>query len=644
MLRPRPAPRKLAFESLESRQLLAAVVTPAEAKQLLDRAVVANQRNDAIIAIVDRSGNILGVRVESGVNPAVLSNPATLDFAIDGAIAEARTAAFFSNNSGPGTALTSRTIRQISQTTITQREVQANPNSSDPTIVGPGYVAPIGLGGHFPPGIAHTPPVDLFAIEHTNRAVFSGVDAMGHNIAYNIPFAAVGVGKTIPIPFSYEQQTAAPGSPIVDNNRGIGTMPGGIPLYKKDPSVNNRSVLVGGIGVFFPGPNGYSDFEQGFNPSNPNQSAKQRENSTLALQAEWMAFAATGGSGGVGARVGTIAGVPPVAGYDLPLAPNVKIFLAGISLDQVGQGSKGGVTQTLSVGRNIKRSSAVDLGIEEPINSTGDKYQTGVTPDDGWLVPARDGVSMTAAQVTQIINQGITTANQTRAQIRVPAGTATRMVFSVVDTNGDVLGLYRMRDATIFSIDVAVAKARNVTYYASASIQPFDRVNVNDLNPSSPFLPVGTAFTNRTFRFLAEPRYPAGVDGSVPGAFSILRESWVNPRTAYNIGPPVDITDPMNDTRVLTYDSFNPGTNFHDPNNLANQNGVIFFPGSSPLYVSQALVGGFGVSGDGVDQDDVVTFFGAHGFAAPSGIRADHYFVRGVRLPYQKFSRNAFQL
>jgi len=50
------------------------------------------------------------------------------------------------------------------------------------------------------------------------------------------------------------------------------------------------------------------------------------------------------------------------------------------------------------------------------------------------------------------------------------------------------------------------------------------------------------------------------------------------------------------------------------------------------------------VSGDGVDQDDVVTFFGAHGFAAPAGIRADHYFVRGVRLPYQKFSRNAFQL
>jgi uncharacterized protein GlcG (DUF336 family) len=215
------------------------------------------------------------------------------------------------------------------------------------------------------------------------------------------------------------------------------------------------------------------------------------------------------------------------------------------------------------------------------------------------------------------------------------------MVFAVSDQDGDVLGLYRMADATVFSIDVAVAKSRNVTYYASADIQPFDQVHVNDLNPSSPTLPVGTAFTNRTFRFLAEPRYPAGVDGSVPGAFSILRENWVNRSTAYNNGPPAPADD-IN--TVLGYDSFFPGTNFHDPNNLANQNGVVFFPGSSPLYASQALVGGFGVSGDGVDQDDVVTFFGAHGYAAPTGIRADQYFVRGVRLPYQKFSRNAFQL
>jgi hypothetical protein len=56
------------------------------------------------------------------------------------------------------------------------------------------------------------------------------------------------------------------------------------------------------------------------------------------------------------------------------------------------------------------------------------------------------------------------------------------------------------------------------------------------------------------------------------------------------------------------------------------------------------LIGGFGVSGDGVDQDDVVATFGIQGFGAPMGVRADQFKVRGVRLPYQQFSRNAFRV
>jgi len=53
------------------------------------------------------------------------------------------------------------------------------------------------------------------------------------------------------------------------------------------------------------------------------------------------------------------------------------------------------------------------------------------------------------------------------------------------------------------------------------------------------------------------------------------------------------------------------------------------------------LVGGLGVSGDGVDQDDTVTSFAAAGFKVPAGTpSADDIFVRGVRLPYQKFLQN----
>jgi len=62
------------------------------------------------------------------------------------------------------------------------------------------------------------------------------------------------------------------------------------------------------------------------------------------------------------------------------------------------------------------------------------------------------------------------------------------------------------------------------------------------------------------------------------------------------------------------------------------------------LYRDGNLIGGFGVSGDGVDQDDVVTYVGATGFMPEShGVtRADQTFVRNIRLPYQKFLRNPF--
>jgi uncharacterized protein GlcG (DUF336 family) len=213
--------------------------------------------------------------------------------------------------------------------------------------------------------------------------------------------------------------------------------------------------------------------------------------------------------------------------------------------------------------------------------------------------------------------------------------------------DGNVAGLFRMQDATFFSIDVAVAKARNTAYYADpTALQLPDRVD--DDADGAADLPLGVAFTNRTFRFLAEPRFPAGVERSRPGAFSILRDPGLDPAKAFrvttddstvnNFGPALPASVFQS---VLGFDAFHPGRNFRDPSNIANQNGVVFFPGSAPLYSGTLLVGGLGISGDRVDQDDVVTFAAQQGFLVPpSVLRADQVFVRGVRLPYQKFNRN----
>ena len=134
----------------------------------------------------------------------------------------------------------------------------------------------------------------------------------------------------------------------------------------------------------------------------------------------------------------------------------------------------------------------------------------------------------------------------------------------------------------------------------------------------------------------------------------------INPITGENLSrlnplPASVYTDAQNAT-ILSFASFVPSRNFRDPGDasvvingtataqpLANQNGIVFFPGSTPLYQggnAQALVGGFGVSGDGVDQDDVVTGAGQGNFAPPQSIRADNFTVGKVRLPFQKHNRN----
>lgn len=688
------------------------VITEKEVEQLLARAAAASSSQDAIIAIVDRNGKILGVRMEQGVLNAIGSE-ATRVFAIDGAVAKARTAAFFANNEGP---LTSRTIRMISQSTVTQREVQSNPTVPDPltsnpfsnadstsTTYGPGFVAPVGLGGHFPPGVSFTPPVDLFGIERQSRdgqrnAGQDGIKGNGDDVLlpnrFNVNGAFIPLGQTLEFPESYGVQSQR--LPWAQS-RGLATLPGGIPLYKKFTGAATPQ-LVGGIGVFFPGSNGYATYEQNFIPG-INQKDSARVNAAKVLESEWIAYAAAGGSSMLsGGTVGTLGGVPRVPGYDLLAG---RIDLAGITLETYGPNPtaanpKKGYQTLIAVGASVGQGSAttganqvVDPGADNNPATPGDNdnARNGKVVPEGWIVLPHAGGSLTAADVMDIVKRSIAQADLTRAAIRIDLATGmpgarTKMAISVADKDGNVLGLYRMKDATVFSLDVAVAKFRNTAYYADpTALQPNDLVDDDllvsrgqlsraelrawgiitseDYLPGVPAVPdlfkdlgsqylepaaMSLAFSNRTFRFISESRYPAGIDGTLPPIFSSLndhnlaRTIGVNPANGENLfGAPIPASMFQS---VLGFDAFHQQRNFHDPSNIANQNGTVFFPGSSPLYKSKILVGGFGVSGDGVDQDDVVTFAGQASFAPPPEKKADTVYYRGVRLPFQKFSRN----
>lgn len=520
--------------------------------------------------------------------------------------------------------MTSRTIGFISQSTVTQREVDSDPNVADhnSTLYGPGYVAAIRLGGHFPPGVPFTPQVDLMGIEHTNRdtSVKNGVTLPSR---FNVPqeFVPLPANEQLAAPDSYGYLSGIfpSGQP-----RGIGTLPGGIPIY-------NSGGLVGGIGVFFPGQTGYSSEENSSLSTNYDSSKPDR-----SLEAEYVAYAALGGV--PGNAVGDLGGVALPAGLSLvPQDPGIPVTtllaginLVGVSLDIFGPGGTQGPKNLVEFGQTLGQGDP-NSGTNVKIDRAGNTLQDGTVVPAGWLVTPHDGVGISAADVEKVIYQGIAQANQTRAAIRLPAGSRTRMVFAVTDSTGAVLGIYRMPDATIFSIDVAVAKARNVAYYDDpAQLMPADQV---------PGVPAGTSFTNRTFRYLAQARFPEGIDGSPPGPFSILNDPGINPYNALNLGSPEPASVYQS---VYGYDSFHPGTNFRAQTSPLNQNGIIFFPGSSAVYKDNgaSIVGGYGVSGDGVDQDDVVTAVGITGFEPAPQLRVDMYTFRGVRLPYMKFNRN----
>ncbi len=610
--RPKPVPTPLGAESLEKRSMMAfPQLSALDVEALLDRASAATPSRDAIIAIVDRSGQILGVRTEANVTTP------DLNFAINGAIAKARSAVFFSSDQG---ILTSRTVGYLSQSTITQREVEANPSSLNESIRGPGFVAAVGVGGQFPPGIINQPLVDLFAIEHSNR-VSTVVD-----------------GVLIANRKSYGQQV---GTAPNETSRGIGTLPGGLPVYRA-----NSNQLIAGIGAFFPGPFGFASFEQGFVPV-ASQTQQDRVNAPRVIESELIVFQTLFVPGKIGnvARPG-ITGAPQsiiaragnLSGKSLQQQINqinaaARINLGGIALQSFGP--KAGPLGVQALFNLASRLGPGTInGTNRPVTAGGATALDGMAQAAGWLVAPKNGSVLTAADVTRIINQGIAQAEKTRAQIRIPT-TYSRLIFAVSDFNGDILGLYRMPDALCDALDVTPAKARNSVYYASSDLQPQDRL---------PGIPLGTAFTTRTFRYLAVPRYPSGNNNAAPGIWSILNEPGINPKTGYNIGAPKAASSFKT---VLGFDSFNPGRNFSAPFNVMpkeNQNGTIFFPGSSAIYKNGQLAGGYGSSGDGVDQDDVGAFYGAVGYTPPAAKQADQFLFRGIRLPYIKFSRNANRL
>jgi uncharacterized protein GlcG (DUF336 family) len=488
-------------------------LTALDVTNALRAAATAISPTSLVVAVVDRSGEVLGIYLgpTAAAGDVVQGNFSIPVNVQDYAIGLARTGAFFSNNEAP---LSSRTVRFIS-------------------------------GIHFPPGITNKPPAALYGIENTNRGC-----------SFNVATPGLPRATAFPAGVCQNGNTAGCGTGIVTGKRDVFDSDprtvdgGGVPIFK-------GGQVVGGIGV-----------------------------TGVGIDRNATEFAAFMGS-------------IPGPGFGPVVGDPGAVILDGIRLPFVNN-----IRRPPGVGPGIFNAGGVQFANASTNAGNGTPHGYIVGPLTSPVLNASGNPVLTAAQVNQIILAGVAQANRTRAAIRLPLGRTTRMVLSVADTAGNVLALFRMPDATVFSVDVAVAKARNAVYFSSPTRDPLDL----------PGVPLGTSVTARTIGFGAQPLYPAGIDGTRSGPFF----------------------------GSFTLDVASPCTQGRDPNNTVNQSGIVFFPGSIGLYSGRlTLIGGLGVSGDGVEQDDFVTAAAVTpNFVPALEIRADRIIIGDVRLPYFKFPRN----
>jgi len=267
--------------------------------------------------------------------------------------------------------------------------------------------------------------------------------------------------------------------------------------------------------------------------------------------------------------LGTVAIATPVAG----IPPQINGVVDGVPglyrIRSSAAAAQAGVdVQGIPIGTTINTS---DNTVNSTINSADDVISSPITGQP----------EITAAEAQTVIDNVVEQALHTRAGIRKPNGVTAKIHVVVTDTNGNVVGVFSMQDATNFSYDVAVQKARTAAFFSDDS----------------------HAYTSTAIGFLSQGFFPIGINGGGPGPLYRLQDYLMdNISNLINQGPAAGSTvdqGPLPD-------------------------GITDFPGGDPLYNSSGqLIGAVGVSGDGVNQDDLMCYAGTEGFQPPNGIRSD---------------------
>lgn len=587
-------------------------LTAAEVQQIIAQAVgEAKALNyPAIIAVVDRVGNVLAVFRMNGAATRMIISPRTATGEISprevdaqgleveatmGAISKAVTAAYLSSS---GNAFSTRTASMIVQE-------------------------------HFPPA-PNTPGLEsgpLFGVQFSQLPCS---DLAARFTAGNAGSGAFIGPKRAPL--------------------GLAADPGGLPLYK-------NGVVVGGIGIMADGDYAYdpdvTDVDgdpeefmalagiQGFAP------AADIRADRITVDGSTLRFADARVEGlhplqtSFSAINNVVGALIPVRGYYDGTA-----VLAGTPYGTEASG--------------IRRATSAEFSLADAYvlsNGSGaNRYPVKAGTDASAV-----GTPLTAAEVRAVLEEAFTIMTRARAQIRRPLDSRAQVSISVVDTFGEVLGLVRGPDAPIFGIDVSLQKARTAAFFSNPVAA--DQLNANtdaeipafvqrtrDFLGDQTALTGKIAFADRSGGNLSRPYFPDGEVGRPHGPLSRPINDFSPLATGLQIAlvkanllqHAVFVEGSLNARDVVQRCTAVPDTPT-GKKRLAN--GIQIFPGSVPIYRGGKLVGAIGISGDGIDQDDMIAFLGTHNGGAkvggignaPKEIRADTIVVpvgQGVRLRY----------
>ena len=602
---PSPAPTPTGLYAVPAQEAL----TVADVETIVTRAAAeaTARKLPAVIAVTDRVGNVLAIFRMTGAKPNAVTSAAPNGQNIDaqnlsvpaeaGAIAKAITGAYLSSG---GNAFSTRTASQIVQPHFPPA----------PSTVG------LESGPLFGVQFSQLPCSDLSA-----RFVSAGANAL------------IGPKR----------------SPL-----GLAADPGGFPLYK-------NGVIVGGIGVMADGVYGFdpnildddNDPEEyialagtvGFEAPESIRANRITVDGTSLVysDASYAGIMATGAAS-FAAINGVTGALVAVRGYYGDPAPAIR---AGSAYGTEASGIRPARTAEFS---NLDAFVLTD-------GSGNNRFPIRAATDGGDVTQP-----LSAAEVTAILEEAFKVMSRARAQIRQPLDSRAQVTISVVDTRGQALGIVRSPDAPIFGTDVSLQKARTAAFFSGAHAAPdllasssadvagFVGKARTFLNDSSA-LTGKYAFTDRANGNLSRPYFPDGEVRRPNGPFSRPIAQF-NPfstglQSALIVG---DLAAHLGFVLGASATDVPQRCSAVGPGPVAGQNrvqnGIQIFPGSVPIYRGGVLVGGIGVSGDGIDQDDMISFLGlnnggsrAGGVSnAPMAIRSDQILVdlgdASVRLRY----------